>query len=53
MIMFIALVIAGVVSFTINIITYCKRGGISSYWLDLIERYESACPIIKFNGGVD
>lgn len=52
MIVFIALVIAGVVSFVINIIMYYKGGGISNYWLDLIERHELEWSIINPNGEV-
>ena len=53
MIVFIALVIAGFISLAVNITAYHKRGGVSDYWSDLIERYEIAWPIVKFNGGVN
>lgn len=53
MIVFIALVIAGVVSFAVKAAAYYKKGGVSDYWPDLIERYESAWPVVELNGGMN
>ena len=53
MIVFIALVIAGFISLAVNVVAYCKGGGVSDYWSDLIERHKTKWLTVKFNGGVD
>ena len=51
LIVLIVLMIVGVSFLVAKIIAYCWRGGLSDYWLDLIERFEQTQPRIESGDG--
>jgi hypothetical protein len=53
MIVFTALVIAGVVSFIVKMAAYHTKGILPNYWLNLIEKYKPTWSIVEFNGVMD